>query len=48
MKPIVVNALNSNSGGGKSIRDSYLKILNEQELENRYIIIIIPDKIYFF
>lgn len=39
MKTIVINALNSNSGGGKSIRDSYLRLLNDQELVDRYIVI---------
>ena len=39
MKTVAVNAINSNSGGGKSIRDSYLKLLNEQELFERYVVI---------
>ncbi len=38
MNTIVFNALNSNSGGGKSIRDSFLKLLNEQELQDRYVV----------
>lgn len=37
MKTVVINALNSNSGGGRSIRDSYLRLLNEQVLEDRYV-----------
>ena len=43
MKTIAVNALNSNSGGGKSIRDSFLKLLNEQELSERYVVIATKD-----
>ncbi len=39
MKTVVINALNSNSGGGKSIRDSYLKLLNEDKLFERYVVI---------
>lgn len=39
MATIAINALNSNSGGGKSIRDSYLRLLNEEELSERYIVI---------
>lgn len=39
MKTVAINALNSNSGGGKSIRDSYLKLLNEEELAERYVVI---------
>lgn len=39
MNTVAINALNSNSGGGKSIRDSFLKLLNEEQLTNRYIII---------
>jgi len=39
MAVIAINALNSNSGGGKSIRDSYLKLLNEEELTERYVAI---------
>ena len=39
MKIVAVNALNSNSGGGKSIRDSYLKLLNEEDLTERYVVI---------
>lgn len=40
MKAVAINALNSNSGGGKSIRDSYLKLLNEQTLEERYVVLV--------
>lgn len=36
---IAINALNSNSGGGKSIRDSYLKLLNDAKLVDKYVII---------
>lgn len=39
MKTVAINALNSNSGGGKSIRDSYLKLLNEEVLTERYVVI---------
>lgn len=39
MKTVAINALNSNSGGGKSIRDSYLKLLNEVNLTERYVVI---------
>jgi len=39
MAVIAINALNSNSGGGRSIRDSYLKLLNEEELAERYVVI---------
>ena len=39
MAVIAINALNSNSGGGKSIRDSYLKLLNQKLLEERYVVI---------
>lgn len=39
MKTVAINALNSNSGGGKSIRDSYLKLLNEEKLTERYVVI---------
>jgi glycosyltransferase involved in cell wall biosynthesis len=38
-KTIAINALNSNSGGGKSIRDSYLKLLNASHLSERYVVI---------
>lgn len=40
MKTVAINALNSNSGGGKSIRDSFLRLLNEQPLEMRYVVIV--------
>ena len=39
MAVIVINALNSNSGGGKSIRDSYVTLLNAAELQDRYVIV---------
>lgn len=39
MKTVVLNALNSNSGGGKSIRDSFLKLLNAEPLSDRYVVI---------
>ena len=39
MKTVAINALNSNSGGGKSIRDSYLKLLNAEHLSERYVVI---------
>ena len=39
MKTVAINTLNSNSGGGKSIRDSYLKLLNEEVLTERYAVI---------
>lgn len=40
MKTVAINALNSNSGGGKSIRDSFLRLLDEQELRERYVVIV--------
>lgn len=40
MKIIAFNALNSNSGGGRSIRDSYLKLLNARELFEHYVVIV--------
>lgn len=39
MKTVAINALNANSGGGRSIRDSYLKLLNERELRERYVVL---------
>jgi glycosyltransferase involved in cell wall biosynthesis len=42
MQTIVINALNSNSGGGRSIRDSFLKLLNEETLEDRYVVLVAP------
>jgi glycosyltransferase involved in cell wall biosynthesis len=39
MKLVIFNALNSNSGGGKSIRDSYLRLLDASELTDRYVVI---------
>ena len=39
MKTVAINALNSNSGGGKSIRDSFLRLLDKQELQERYVVI---------
>lgn len=39
MNTIAINVLNSNSGGGKSIRDSYLMLLNERDLKERYVVI---------
>ncbi len=40
LRTVAINAVNSNSGGGKSIRDSYLKLLNETELEERYVVFV--------
>lgn len=40
MKTIALNALNANSGGGKSIRDSFLRLLDRQELRARYVAIV--------
>ena len=40
MAVIAINALNSNSGGGKSIRDSYLQLLNKSILHHKYIVIV--------
>lgn len=40
VKTIAINALNSNSGGGRSIRDSYLQLLNEQALRHRYVVLV--------
>lgn len=40
MRTVAINALNSNSGGGKSIRDSYLKLLNDEELTERYCVLV--------
>lgn len=39
MKTVVINALNSNSGGGKSIRDSYLRLLNGKDIGEKYVVI---------
>ena len=39
MKIVAINALNSNSGGGRSIRDSFLRLLNEHELEERFVVL---------
>ncbi|MDC3108353.1 hypothetical protein OA416_04075 [Paracoccaceae bacterium] len=36
---VVINALNSNSGGGESIRNSYLKLLNKEKLNEEYFVI---------
>lgn len=43
MKTVVVNALNSNSGGGKSIRDSLVGLLDATKLDARYIVIVAQD-----
>lgn len=47
MRTIFVNALSLNIGGGRSIRDSYLRLLNEDRLTERYIVLVakgtIPD-----
>lgn len=40
MAVIVLNALNSNSGGGRSIRDGYLNVLKKKNLTDRYIVIV--------
>ena len=40
MKTVALNALNSNSGGGKSIRDSFLRLLNKQELREHYLVVV--------
>ena len=36
---IAINALNSNSGGGESIRNSYLTLLNKEKLNETYFVI---------
>tara|TARA_X000000950_G_scaffold229307_1_gene277113 strand:- start:15734 stop:16873 length:1140 start_codon:yes stop_codon:yes gene_type:complete len=36
---VAINALNSNSGGGESIRNSYLKLLNKEKLSKKYFVI---------
>ncbi len=43
MRTIAINAVNSNSGGGKSIRDSYIKLLNEQPLKDRYVLFVAKE-----
>lgn len=43
MKTVVINALNSNSGGGKSIRDSYLRLLDATPLNARYVMFVAHD-----
>ncbi len=40
---IVINAINSNSGGGKSIRDSLINKLNNDKLTDNYFIFISSD-----
>ncbi|MDB4659654.1 glycosyltransferase [Synechococcus sp. AH-551-C10] len=40
MAIVAINALNSNQGGGKSIRDSYLRLLNTSLLSHKYFIIV--------
>ena len=37
---VAINALNSNSGGGESIRNSYLKLLNKEMLNKKYFVIV--------
>jgi glycosyltransferase involved in cell wall biosynthesis len=37
---IVINALNSSSGGGRSIRDSYLRLLNQETLADHYKVLV--------
>jgi glycosyltransferase involved in cell wall biosynthesis len=43
VKTVVFNALNSNSGGGLSIRDSYLRLLNCEKLSERYVVFAAKD-----
>lgn len=40
MSVVAINALNSNHGGGKSIRDSYLRLLNQSELNDKYYVFV--------
>lgn len=42
MRTIVINALNSNSGGGRSIRDSYLRLLSQETLNDQYVVLVAP------
>ena len=37
---IVINALNSSSGGGRSIRDSFLRLLSQQRLADHYTVLV--------
>ena len=37
---VAINALNSNSGGGESIRNSYLELLNKEKLNKKYFVIV--------
>jgi glycosyltransferase involved in cell wall biosynthesis len=43
MKTVVINALNSNSGGGKSIRDSFVRLLDATPLDSRYVVFTAHD-----
>lgn len=43
MKTVVVNALSSNSGGGISIRDSLVQMLNANALKARYVVFVAHD-----
>lgn len=43
MRTVVINALNSNSGGGKSIRDSYVRLLDGMPLDARYVVFVAHD-----
>jgi len=42
MKTIAINAINSSSGGGRSIRDSFLRLLDKQDLKNRHVVLAPP------
>jgi glycosyltransferase involved in cell wall biosynthesis len=43
MKTVVINALNSNSGGGKSIVASLVQLLNAAPLSARYVVFVAHD-----
>jgi glycosyltransferase involved in cell wall biosynthesis len=40
MRTVVINALNLNLGGGRSIRDSFLHLLNADQLVDRHVVFI--------
>jgi glycosyltransferase involved in cell wall biosynthesis len=42
-KIVAINVLNSNSGGGKNIRDAFLKLLNDEPSDNRYVVFAAED-----
>ncbi len=39
-KTVIINAISLNLGGGRSIRDSYLRVLNEDRLNERYVVFV--------